>query len=218
MKTVSLPATGNEFIIGKILCIGRNYVDHITELGNETPTAPVVFMKPASAVIYDGDQIRIPSFSRECHYEAELAVLIGTDGKDIPEAEALSHVAGYGVAIDMTLRDVQDSLKKKGLPWDMAKGFDTACPLSDFAPASAVADPQALTIRLQVNGTERQNGSTSLMINPVARIISHLSTIFTLEEGDIILTGTPAGVGRVISGDRLEAEVPGVARLTVTVA
>ena len=221
MKTVSLPATGNEFIIGKILCIGRNYVDHIKELGNETPAAPVVFMKPATAVVYDGEQIRIPPYSQECHYEAELAVLIGSDGKEIPEAEALSHVAGYGVAIDMTLRDVQDNLKKKGLPWEIAKGFDSSCPLSDFAPASAVNDPQSLTIRLALNGAERQNGSTNLMINSVARIISYLSTIYTLEEGDIILTGTPAGVGRVVAGDRLVAEVAEVAevaRLSVSVA
>lgn len=218
MKTVSIPATGNEYIIGKILCIGRNYVDHIKELGNETPSAPVVFMKPATAVIYDSGQITIPPYSQECHYEAELAVLIGSDGKDIPEAEALSHVAGYGVAIDMTLRDVQDRLKQKGLPWEIAKGFDSSCPLSDFAPASAVNNPQQLTIRLCVNGAERQNGSTSLMINSVSKIISYLSTIYTLEEGDIILTGTPAGVGRVTAGDRLEAEVTGVARLSVRVA
>lgn len=218
MKTVSVPATGNEYIIGKILCIGRNYVDHIKELGNETPSAPVVFMKPATAVIYDGGQITIPPYSQECHYEAELAVLIGNDGKHIPEAEALSHVAGYGVAIDMTLRDVQDSLKQKGLPWEIAKGFDTACPLSDFAAAATVADPQNLTIRLAVNGVERQNGSTGLMINRVSQIISYLSTVYTLEEGDIILTGTPAGVGRVVSGDRLQAEIPGVASLTVQVA
>jgi 5-carboxymethyl-2-hydroxymuconate isomerase len=218
MKTVSIPANGSEYIIGKILCIGRNYVDHIKELGNETPAAPVVFMKPATAVIYDGEQIRIPAFSQECHYEAELAVLIGSDGKDIPEAEALSHVAGYGVAIDMTLRDVQDTLKKKGLPWEIAKGFDSSCPLSNFAPAEAVADPQDLTIRLSLNGVERQNGTTGLMITNVARIISYLSTIFTLEEGDIILTGTPAGVGRVAAGDRLQAEVTGVGRLAVQVA
>lgn len=218
MKTVTIPATGNEYIIGKILCIGRNYVDHIKELGNETPAAPVVFMKPATAVISDGEQVKIPAYSQECHYEAELAVLIGSDGKHIPETEALSHVAGYGVAIDMTLRDVQDRLKQKGLPWEIAKGFDTACPLSDFAPAAAVTDPQELTIRLTVNGAERQNGSTGLMINSVAKIISYLSTIYTLEEGDIILTGTPAGVGRVVSGDRLQAEIPGVARLAVLVA
>ena len=218
MKTVSIPATGNEYIIGKILCIGRNYVDHIKELGNETPAEPVVFMKPATAVINDGDSVIIPAYSSECHYEAELAVLIGKEGKNIPETEALSHVAGYGVAIDITLRDVQDTLKKKGMPWDIAKGFDSSCPLSDFVPAAQVADPQNLTIRLKLNNEERQNGSTGLMLNPVARIISHLSTIFTLEEGDIILTGTPAGVGRVVSGDRLEAAVDGIASIAVSVA
>ncbi len=218
MKTVSIPTTDNEFIIGKILCIGRNYVDHINELGNETPSAPVIFMKPATSVIGNGGVVIIPPYSQDCHYEAELAVLIGTEGKNISEAEALDHVAGYGVAIDMTLRDVQDNLKKKGLPWDIAKGFDTACPLSDFVPATQVSDPQNLTIRFTLNGAERQNGSTSLMINPVARIISHLSAIFTLEEGDLILTGTPAGVGRVVAGDRMEAGIEGVGTIAVTVA
>jgi 2-keto-4-pentenoate hydratase/2-oxohepta-3-ene-1,7-dioic acid hydratase in catechol pathway len=217
MKTAKIPATDNEYLIGKILCIGRNYVDHIKELGNETPAAPVVFMKPATAVVDDGMAVVIPPYSTECHYEAELAVLIGMDGKDIPESEALSHVAGYGVAIDMTLRDVQDNLKKKGLPWEIAKGFDTSCPLSDFTPAAHVPDPQNLTIRLMLNGAERQNGSTGLMINPVARIVSYLSGIFTLEEGDVILTGTPAGVGRVQPGDGMVAEIPGVGRLAVTV-
>lgn len=218
MKTVSIPKTDNEYIVGKILCIGRNYVDHIKELGNEAPSAPVVFMKPATAVIGNDEQVVIPAYSSECHYEAELAVLIGTEGKHIAEADALSHVAGYGVAIDMTLRDVQDGLKKKGLPWEIAKGFDTSCPLSDFVPAEAVADPQNLTIRLLLNGEERQNGSTGLMINPVARIISHLSSIFTLEEGDIILTGTPAGVGKTVAGDRMEASIAGVGTVSVSVA
>jgi 5-carboxymethyl-2-hydroxymuconate isomerase len=217
MRTAYIPATDNEFIIGKILCIGRNYVDHIRELGNETPGAPVIFMKPASAVIGDGGSVVIPPYSQDCHYEAELAVLIGTEGKHIPEADALGYVAGYGVAIDMTLRDVQDSLKKKGLPWDIAKGFDTACPLSDFVPAAQVPDPQNLNIRLLLNDEERQNGSTGLMIHPVAKIISHLSGIFTLEEGDIILTGTPAGVGRVTAGDRMEAVIDGVGRIAVVV-
>lgn len=217
MKTAKIPAIDHEYLIGKILCIGRNYMDHIKELGNEPPAAPVVFMKPATAVVDDGGAVVIPPYSTECHYEAELAVLIGTDGKDIPEAEALSHVAGYGVAIDMTLRDVQDNQKKKGLPWEIAKGFDTSCPLSDFTPAAQVPDPQNLTIRLLLNGEERQNGSTGLMTHPVARIISYLSGVFTLEEGDVILTGTPAGVGRVQPGDSLVAEIAGVGRLAVTV-
>jgi 5-carboxymethyl-2-hydroxymuconate isomerase len=175
-------------------------------------------MKPATSIIANGEKVVIPTYSSDCHYEAELAVLIGNDCRNVAEADALSCVAGYGVAIDMTLRDVQDGLKKKGLPWDIAKGFDTSCPLSDFVPADKVADPQNLTIRFNLNGEERQNCSTGLMINSVARIISYLSGIFTLEEGDIILTGTPAGVGSVQSGDRMEAAVEGVGTVSVTVA
>ncbi len=218
MKTTRIAGTAQEYTIGKILCIGRNYVDHIHELGNELPTAPVIFMKPSSSVIFEGEQIVIPAYSKECHHEAELAVLIGKVGKNISLGNALGHVAGYGVAIDLTLRDVQAELKKKGMPWDIAKGFDTACPLSEFAPAGKVAEPQQLQIRLSVNGNLRQDGSTGLMIHSVPQIISHLSTIFTLEPGDIILTGTPAGVGPIVSGDRLIAEIREVARIEVTVA
>ncbi len=209
---------GETLAIGKILCIGRNYVDHIKELGNEVSGTPVIFMKPASSVIDDGEEVIIPSYSANCHHEAELALLVGKKCKNIPEADALSCLSGYGVAIDLTLRDVQDELKKKGLPWDIAKGFDTACPLSVFVPAARIQDPQSLTITMTVNGELRQNGSTGLMIHTAAKIISHLSTIFTLEPGDIILTGTPAGVGRVVAGDRLSAEIGGVGKVTVSVA
>ncbi|ANA39525.1 MULTISPECIES: fumarylacetoacetate hydrolase family protein [Geobacter] len=217
MKTARLSPSGNEFPIGKILCIGRNYAEHIKELGNETPDAPVVFMKPATAVIGDGETIIIPSYSRECHHEAELALLIGKGGKDIPPERALEHVAGYGVAIDLTLRDVQAELKKKGLPWEIAKGFDTSCPLSAFVPASRVADPHDLRITLRVNGEMRQDGSTSLMIHRIPQILSYMSGVFTLEPGDVILTGTPAGVGPLVAGDTVEAEVVGVAALRVAV-
>jgi 5-carboxymethyl-2-hydroxymuconate isomerase len=217
MRTARL-TTGRHFPIGKILCIGRNYSDHIKELGNATPEAPVVFIKPASSVIGEGDAIVIPPYSGECHYEAELALLIGRKGKDIPVDRAMGHIAGYGVGIDLTLRDVQDVQKKKGLPWEIAKGFDTACPLSAFVEASAVADPQDLQIRLTVNGKIRQDGNTSMMIHRIPAIISHMSGCFTLEPGDVILTGTPAGVGRIVSGDRLVAEIPGVATLRVSVA
>ncbi len=209
--------SGDELPIGKILCIGRNYVEHITELGNEAPAAPVIFMKPATAVIADGGEVIIPQYSNNCHHEAELALLVGRTCKDIAENGALGCLAGYGVAIDLTLRDVQDELKKKGLPWDIAKGFDTACPLSTFVPAAAVCDPQDLNIRFTVNGELRQNASTALMIHSAAKIISHLSTIFTLEAGDIILTGTPAGVSRITAGDLLCADIPGVGKVTVTV-
>jgi 5-carboxymethyl-2-hydroxymuconate isomerase len=216
MKTALL-TTGMEFPIGKILCIARNYVDHIKELENETPSAPVLFMKPSSSVINDGEEVIIPSYSDNCHHEAELALLVGKTCKNIDEDAALSCVAGYGAAIDLTLRDVQNELKGKGLPWDIAKGFDTACPLSTFTPASEVADPQNLVITMKVNGELRQNGSTSLMIHTAAKIISHISTIFTLEPGDIILTGTPAGVSRVVAGDILTAEINGVGKVEVRV-
>ncbi|MBP2674106.1 MAG: ycgM [Deltaproteobacteria bacterium] len=217
MKTARF-ADGRTYPIGKILCIGRNYAEHIRELGNETPEAPVVFIKPASSVIGDGEAIVIPPYSSECHHEVELALLIGTTGKDIPADRAMDHIAGYGVGIDLTLRDVQAELKKKGLPWEIAKGFDTACPLSTFVEKSRVPDPHSLRIRLSVNGETRQDGSTSMMIHRIPDIVSHMSGRFTLEAGDVLLTGTPAGVRRIVSGDRLSAEIPGVATLNVTVS
>jgi len=217
MRTARL-ARGQHFPIGKILCIGRNYADHIEELGNPTPEAPVIFIKPASSIIGEGEQIVIPPYSHDCHHEAELALLIGKKGKDIPVDQSLGYIAGYGVGIDLTLRDVQGKLKKKGLPWEIAKGFDTACPLSSFVEASRVSDPQNLQIRLTVNGEIRQDGNTSMMIHRIPAIISHMSGNFTLEPGDVILTGTPAGVSRIVSGDKLTAEIPGVASLRVSVA
>lgn len=217
MKTARL-AGGQHFSVGKILCIGRNFVDHIKELGNLPPDEPLIFIKPASSIVGDGEKIVIPPYSRDCHFEAELALLIGRTGKDIPEARAMEHVAGYGVGIDLTLRDVQSELKKKGLPWEIAKGFDTACPLSGFVEAAKVADPQDLRILMHVNGETRQDGNTALMIHRIPAIIAYMSGRFTLDPGDVILTGTPAGVGRIVSGDRLVAEVPGVATLSVSVA
>ena len=217
MKTARL-TTGQEYPIGKILCIGRNYAEHIRELGNETPEAPVIFMKPASSIIGDCGTIVIPPYSADCHHEAELALLIGKEGKDIPKERALEHIAGYGVAIDLTLRDVQAEQKKKGLPWEIAKGFDTACPLSEFVPADRIRDPQALQIMLSVNGSVKQDGATALMINSVAAVVSYMSSIFTLEPGDVILTGTPAGVGPLKSGDDVVAEISGVGSIHVSVA
>lgn len=217
MKTANIPATGQQFPIGKIVCLARNYAEHARELGNETPAAPVLFMKPASSVIGDGEAVHIPPYSQECHYEVELAVLIGKQARNVTADKALEHVAGYGVGIDMTLRDVQNQMKAKGLPWEIAKGFDTSCPLSDFVPAGAVADPHALNLKLAVNGESRQDGCSSDMINRIPQIIAHISAIFTLEPGDVILTGTPAGVGRVAAGDVMTAEIVSVGRLTIPV-
>lgn len=217
MTSRSLIGTNQQFSIGKIVCLARNYAEHAKELGNETPVAPVLFMKPATSVIGDGETVCIPAYSQECHYEVELALLIGTQARKVTAESAMEHVAGYGVAIDMTLRDVQNGLKAKGLPWEIAKGFDTACPLSDFVPALAVADPHGLNLKLAVNGEARQNGCSSDMINRIPQIIAHISNIFTLEPGDVILTGTPAGVGQVSAGDVMTAEIVSVGRLTIPV-
>lgn len=218
MKTADIIATGQEFTIGKIVCLARNYAEHARELGNEAPTAPVLFMKPVSSVIGDGETVRIPAYSQECHYEVELAVLIGVQCRGVAVGRAMEYVAGYGVAIDMTLRDVQNGLKAKGLPWDIAKGFDTACPLSGFVPATAVADPHNLNLKLAVNGEVRQNGTSADMIHRIPQTIAFISGIFTLEPGDIILTGTPAGVGPVRAGDVMTAEIETVGSLTIAVA
>jgi 5-carboxymethyl-2-hydroxymuconate isomerase len=217
MYSVLLLGLPKTFRVGKIVCLGRNYHEHIQELGNEVPDQPVVFIKPATSIIGEGEAVVIPPWSRDCHHEVELAVLIGKWGKNIPEAEAMEHLGGYGVAIDLPLRDAQPEQKKNGLPWEIAKGFDTACPLSDFVPAAEVADPHDLHISLQVNGKTRQDSTTALMMRRIESTIHHMSTIFTLEEGDIILTGTPAGVGPVAAGDRMTAEIEAVGRLEVTV-
>lgn len=214
MKTVKIQSTNQQFQIGKIVCLARNYAEHAKELGNETPAAPVLFMKPASSVIGDGDTVRIPSYSQECHYEVELAVLIGKTASSVTAGDAMEHVAGYGVAIDMTLRDVQIQLKAKGLPWDIAKGFDTSCPLSDFVPADRISDPHNLKLKLSVNGVLRQDGCSADMLHRIPQIISHISGIFTLEPGDVILTGTPAGVGQVLAGDVMDASIDTVGKLT----
>jgi acylpyruvate hydrolase len=217
MKSACIPAIGQQFPIGKIVCLARNYAEHARELGNETPAAPVLFMKPASSVIADGEAVVIPAYSQECHYEVELALLIGKRAHNVKEDTAMEHLAGYGVAIDMTLRDVQNGLKAKGLPWEVAKGFDTACPLSDFVPADTVGDPHNLRLSLTVNGEKRQDGCSCDMINRIPRIIAHVSGIFTLEPGDVILTGTPAGVGPVVAGDVMEAAIEHVGRLRISV-
>ncbi len=204
--------------VGKIVCLGRNYVDHIHELGNEVPQAPVLFIKPATSIVPDGGRIVIPPFSSDCHHEVELALLIGKKGKQLREEQVFDHIAGYGVAIDLTLRDVQAKQKEKGLPWEIAKAFDTSCPLSDFVPAEKIADPHDLQLTLTVNGELRQDGNTALMMRRIPQIVAEMSEIFTLEEGDVILTGTPAGVGPIRSGDEVIAEIKQVGRLQVSVA
>ncbi|MFO7983462.1 MAG: fumarylacetoacetate hydrolase family protein [Desulfuromonadales bacterium] len=218
MHTVKLVGTETSFDVRKIVCLARNYADHVRELGNEAPDAPILFLKPGTSLVEEGEKVVVPPYSQLCHHEVELAVLIGKAGKEIPEGEAMTHVAGYGIGLDMTLRDVQNELKSKGLPWEMAKAFDTSCPLSQFVPTSRISDPHSLDISLKVNGEVRQNGNTSMMTRSIPAIIRAVSEIFTLEPGDVILTGTPAGVGAVESGDLMTAEIEGIGILEVGVA
>jgi len=203
---------------GKIIGLGRNYLDHIRELGNSVPERAVIFSKPQSSLLDHGGTIILPEFSTECHHELELAVLIGKTGKKISTEKALDHVAGYAVALDLTLRDLQAEFKEKGLPWDIAKGFDTSCPLSAFVPAGQVTQPNNLKLQLKVNGKVRQQGNTAQMMRSIEEIIAEISIYFTLEPGDIILTGTPAGVAKLNRGDILEGKIEQVGTLKVSVA
>ena len=218
MHQVKIIGSTKTYPVGKIIGLGRNYLEHIRELGNKVPERAVIFCKPASSLLHDGGEIIIPEYSNDCHHELELALLVGKPGKAIRKESALAHLSGYAVALDLTLRDLQSELKDKGLPWEVAKGFDTSCPLSDFTAADRVSDPNNLELCLKVNGEVRQLGNTAQMIRSVEEIIAEISTFYTLEAGDIILTGTPAGVSRIISGDQLEGTIEGVGSLQVSVA
>lgn len=217
MHTITLNGCETPIAVGKILCLARNYVAHAHELGNEVPSEPVLFIKPASSLIYEGEQVEIPAYSNDCHHEVELAVLIGTKGKNVAADDAMSLIAGYGIAIDMTLRDTQAKLKEKGFPWEKAKGFDTSCPISNFVPVEMIDDPHNLAIQLSVNGEIRQDSTTACMIRRIPETIAAITQGFTLEPGDIILTGTPAGVSRVVSGDTMTTMIEGVGTLEVDV-
>jgi 2-keto-4-pentenoate hydratase/2-oxohepta-3-ene-1,7-dioic acid hydratase in catechol pathway len=217
MHIVSIQDQHDPIMVGKIVCVARNYAEHARELGNPLPDRAVLFIKPASSILLSGGTVVIPPYATTCHHEIELAVLIGRPAKEVAPAHALNHVCGYGVALDLTLRDVQAEMKAKGLPWEIAKAFDTSCPLSTFVPAGRVPNVQALRLRLMVNGELRQDGTTADMLRPVARLISEASNYFTLETGDILLTGTPSGVGPLVSGDRVEAVIEGVGSLSVDV-
>lgn len=201
-----------------LFCIGRNYAEHAKELNNPIPDRPVVFTKPLTTLVGDGGTVVLPSVTRDVHHEVELVVAIGTGGKNIPIETALEHVAGYAIGLDMTARDIQSDLKAKSHPWDLAKGLDTFAPLGNFVPAASIPDPTTLSLELTVNGEPRQAGTTADMLTPVAGLIHFLSGYFTLTPGDLIFTGTPAGVGPVQDGDVLVARLEnGRSIVTVTV-
>ncbi len=216
---ITLPPSGLTLKPGKLLCIGRNYAAHVREMGDvaDLPTEPVVFLKPSTALVADGGRVVLPRQSADVHHELELVAVIGEGGRHVAEADALGHVAAYALGLDLTARDLQARAKASKGPWSVAKGFDTFAPLGPLTPASEIADPQTLTIRLAVNGETRQEGTTDRMIFPVAKLIAYLSSVFTLEPGDLVYTGTPEGVGPIRDGDRLEATGTGLRPLRVTV-
>jgi len=203
LPSVSFIDSPDKLPINTIFCIGRNYVKHIEELGNTRNETPIVFLKPVSSVVFESESIALPSFSKNVQFETEVILAIGKGGKHIPEADALSYIAGYGIGLDLTARDTQDALKAKGLPWTISKGFDTSACISPFVSARSVEDPQKLRFTLDVNGERTQTGDTSMMLFPVAHLVAYLSSIFTLSAGDIIFTGTPKGVGQLYPGDVL---------------
>ncbi len=206
-----------DFDFRKVFCLGMNYSDHIAEMKSEVPPNPVFFLKPSTAIIREGDDIVLPSISSEVHYEVELAVLIGKSGKKIPLHTAYDYVAGYGVGIDVTLRDVQFAAKEKGHPWTLAKGFDTSAPVSKFIKPAHITNIYHEGLSLWVNDVLKQHNSPASMIFRIDEIIAYISLFFTLEKGDIIFTGTPKGVGRIENGDVVKASLGNLVSLTCKV-
>lgn len=193
----------------KIICVGRNYAEHIAELNNQTPDSPVIFLKPETAQIRLGDDFYYPDFSKDVHYEVELVVKIDKVGKNIEEKFAHKYYSEIGIGIDFTARDLQSELKAKGLPWELAKAFNGSAPVSEFVPVSDFADVQNINFSLDVNDETRQNGNSSMMIYRINYLISFVSRFFMLKKGDLIFTGTPKGVGPVKVGDKLTASIEG---------
>ncbi|MFA6233396.1 MAG: fumarylacetoacetate hydrolase family protein [Bacteroidota bacterium] len=204
MPQVNLLPDHTSITVGTIYCIGRNYIKHIQELENEVNAEPVLFLKPAASLITQGREIELPAFSTDVHFETELVLLVGREGRHIAEEDALQYIGGVGIGLDLTARDTQMALRDKGLPWTISKGFETAACISDFLPIRQFSDIAKVRFTLHVNGELRQEGDTSLMIFPVARIIAFISEIVALHPGDLIFTGTPHGVAALAPGDRLD--------------
>lgn len=191
----------------KIICIGRNYAEHIRELRNEVPSSPVFFLKPDTALLIRNRPFYYPSFSKNIHYEVELILKIGKVGKNIQPQFANSYIDEIGIGLDLTARDLQDAAKQKGLPWTLAKGFDFSAPVGKFLPVTKFPELNNIDFRLDKNGVTVQKGNSGLMIYDFSSIIHHISQFMTLRTGDLIFTGTPAGVGPIEIGDRLEAYI-----------
>ena len=193
----------------KIFCVGRNYAAHIQELKNEKPEAPVIFLKPETALVKNNEPVYHPEFTQDMHHEVEVVLRICKEGKYIQPELAQQYYDAVGLGIDFTARDIQSRLKSKGLPWEIAKAFNQSAPVSVFLPKEETGDAQNLEFRLDVNGENRQQGQTSHMIFSIPEILSYLSQYFTVKPGDLVFTGTPEGVAKVQVGDHLEGYLQG---------
>lgn len=193
----------------KILCIGRNYVDHIKELNNEKPDAPVIFMKPDSAILRMNQPFYYPGFTKDIHHEIEVVVKFNAHGKNIQRKFAHKYFDEIGLGVDLTARDLQSQFKAKGLPWELAKGFNGSAPVSKFFAKKEYDDIQNLDFKLEINGEIRQQGNTQQMIYPIDEIIEYVSKFITIKKGDLLFTGTPKGVGPIAIGDNIKGYLAG---------
>ena len=193
--------------VGKVVCLARTYSKHAVEMNSAVPEEPLLFLKPASSVVFNNQSIVIPKKTNLVHHEVELGVVIGRKGKNITKGDAMDYVLGYLLGLDITARDLQDKAKKHGWPWTISKGFDTFCPISDVVLKKDVENPRNLDLLLKVNGKLRQSSNTRYMVYTVEEIVAFVSSIMTLEPGDLILTGTPEGVGAIENGDVVEAKL-----------
>ncbi len=202
--------TSIHFPMGKAVCVGRNYAEHAKELNNAVPTEPLLFIKPGSAVVALEGGFTIPADRGAVHYEAEIVVLIGKPlSKSPSREEVLDAISGFAPGLDLTLRDVQTKLRDKGYPWEEAKSFDGAAVIAPFVSADTFSDLTDIGIRLTINGEVRQDGNSRDMLNPIVPVIQHMAACFSLQAGDVIMTGTPAGVGPLLAGDELSIELVG---------
>lgn len=216
---VALPIRGaaEQFPVHRIYCVGRNYAAHAAEMGHDPDREPPFFFQKNPDNLVVGNAFPYPTATTDLHHEIELVVALKSGGRDIAPESALDCVYGYAVGLDMTRRDLQGEAKKLGRPWEIGKAFEASAPCSAIVPASEIGHPKTGAVRLFVNGALRQTGDLSQLIWSVPEVISYLSGLFTLAPGDLIFTGTPAGVGAVVRGDRLQGEVAGVGELVVTV-
>ena len=221
--TVAVPVVGRpeQFPVHRIYCVGRNYVEHAKEMGFTGREPPFFFLKPADAVVVaqagQTAEIAYPSLTKDLHHEAELVVAIGKGGKNIAQADAMNHVFGFAVGLDMTRRDLQSDMKKQGRPWCIGKAYDASAPIGPITPLADTPSLEQAAITLTVNGSPRQSSHINKLIWNVAEIIEHLSAAWELQPGDLIYTGTPEGVGAVVAGDTMQVEVQGLQGIRVKV-